>query len=69
VTRYRVADATQVHHDGVTYTGGQTLEATPGAAATWLSAGWVTEATGAKAVHREQVEDKATAPRRRSPRS
>jgi hypothetical protein len=57
---YKVAQGTQVHHDGVTYGEGETFEATPGAASMWLSAGWVTEVKPtAKRVSRSTVEDKA----------
>lgn len=60
MSAYKVAEGTQVHHDGVTYGGGETFEATPGAASMWLSAGWVTEVkASAKRVPSKTVEDKA----------
>jgi hypothetical protein len=60
VTAYKVAEGTQVHHDGVTYGGGERFEATPGAASMWVAAGWVTEVkASAKRVPSKTVEDKA----------
>lgn len=42
---YKVAEGTQVHHQGVTYEGGQTVPLDPEADAAdlayWLNAGWI----------------------------
>jgi hypothetical protein len=59
VTAYRVAEGTQLNHEGCIYGGGSTVHAEPHAASTWLSAGWVTEATTAKRVPTRTIEDKA----------
>ena len=44
MSTYRVAEGTQVHHDGVTYGPGETVQAAAEVAAPWLASGWVTEA-------------------------
>lgn len=40
---YRVAQGTQIHHDGVVYGQGETLEAEPEQARIWLQGDWVSE--------------------------
>ena len=43
---YRVAEGTQVHHDGRVYAAGEVLEAPPPVAAEWLLLGLVFESKG-----------------------
>lgn len=50
--KYRVADGTQVHYDGVTYGAGETVEAEESIAAAWVTAGWVTPAMESKPAKR-----------------
>ena len=49
MTRYRVVDGTQVHHNEVTYAAGQVLDAQPTRAAEWLALGLVEAVEPAKA--------------------
>ncbi len=39
--RYRVAEGTQVRHDGITYTAGQLVQAEALHAREWVARGWV----------------------------
>lgn len=41
MARYRVADATQVHHDDRTYAAGEILDAAEREAAEWVARGYV----------------------------
>lgn len=67
MSKYRVKDGIRVVLDGQAYSNGQTFTAEPGDVRAMLEAGWVTEVDG-KAIHGEQVEDKAVTPRKRAPR-
>lgn len=67
MSKYRVKDGIRVVLAEQAYSNGQTFTAEPEQVREWLDAGWVTEVDG-KAVHGDQVEDKAVTPRRRVPR-
>ncbi|MDQ6875787.1 MAG: hypothetical protein M3042_12090 [Actinomycetota bacterium] len=61
MSTYRVAAGTQVHHDGQTYTAGETFEAYPAEAALWLLQGWVVEVERAGAAAKKVAAKKAAA--------
>lgn len=68
MSKYRVKDGTRVVVGGTAYSNGATFTAEPADVQDLLANGWISE-TSAKAVHRDQAEDKAVTPRRRTPRT
>lgn len=61
---YRVKDGVRVVVECVPYSNGQTFSAEPEQVRAELDAGWLAPVVDGKAVHREQVEDKAVSTRR-----
>ena len=61
---YRVAQGTQVHHEGVVYGQDESFTASPEQVKAWLAEGWVAAAS-TKVVHAPATEDKSKRPARK----